>query len=159
MNGFDGKRILFVGAVAAALLLAAAACGGDDDDDGDSGGEATTVAATLKEFEVLVDKDSVPAGSVTFRAENIGPEDVHELVAVKTDLARDALPTKDAGSVDEEGAGLEVIGEIEDLAVDSVEEITLDLTAGKYVLLCNIYDADEDEAHYAEGMRTAFTVE
>ena len=37
--------------------------------------------------------------------------------------------------------------------------MTLDLEAGNYVLICNIYDADEDEAHYQEGMRTAFTVE
>jgi hypothetical protein len=26
------------------------------------------------------------------------------------------------------------------------------------VLICNIYDEAEQEAHYSEGMRTAFTV-
>ena len=147
--------------LAIAIGAAVAACGDDDDEDagGGGGGGASTVAVTLKEFEVLPDTDSVAAGSVTFRATNIGPDDLHELVVMKTDLARDALPTKDDGSVDEEGAGVELIGEIEEFAVDSVEEITFDLKAGKYVLLCNIYDADEDEAHYAEGMRTAFTVE
>jgi hypothetical protein len=31
------------------------------------------------------------------------------------------------------------------------------LAAGEYVLLCNIYSEDEDEAHYKMGMRTNFT--
>ena len=35
----------------------------------------------------------------------------------------------------------------------------LTLEAGSYVLLCNIYSEEEQEAHYAEGMRIAFTVE
>jgi hypothetical protein len=34
----------------------------------------------------------------------------------------------------------------------------LDLEAGNYVLICNIWDEDEQEAHYLEGMRTTFTV-
>jgi len=33
------------------------------------------------------------------------------------------------------------------------------LEPGAYVLLCNIYTAEEDEAHYDMGMRTAFIVE
>jgi len=33
------------------------------------------------------------------------------------------------------------------------------LEAGKYVLLCNIYSAEEQEAHYEMGMFTNFTVE
>ena len=36
--------------------------------------------------------------------------------------------------------------------------MTLDLEAGNYVLICNIWDEDEQEAHYQEGMRTTFTV-
>ena len=39
------------------------------------------------------------------------------------------------------------------------QEVTVDLAAGSYVLICNIFNADENEAHYMEGMRTAFTVE
>jgi hypothetical protein len=51
------------------------------------------------------------------------------------------------------------MGEVEDLAIDASEDLTLTLEAGNYVLLCNIYSEDEQEAHYEEGMRTAFTVE
>ena len=138
-------------------------CGGDDDDDGDGGdgGTASTVAVTLKEFEVLPDKDSVPAGSVTFRATNDGPDDPHEIVVMKTDLAPGSLPTKEDGSVDEEGEGVELIGEIEEMAVNSTEEITFTLEEGKYVLLCNIVEEEDGviESHYKNGMRTAFSVE
>jgi hypothetical protein len=35
----------------------------------------------------------------------------------------------------------------------------VDLDAGNYVLICNIWDEDEQESHYQEGMRAAFTVE
>jgi len=54
---------------------------------------------------------------------------------------------------------VEVIDEIEDIPVGETQSLTVDLEAGKYVLICNIYDEAEAEAHYAEGMRTAFTVE
>ncbi|HEV8252960.1 MAG TPA: hypothetical protein VGQ66_06210 [Candidatus Limnocylindria bacterium] len=53
---------------------------------------------------------------------------------------------------------MEVEGEIEDIAVGSSDSLTLDLAAGTYVLICNIYDKDENEDHDAEGMRAAFTV-
>jgi hypothetical protein len=135
--------------MAAGLALLAASCGDDEE----------TVQITLQEFAVGADPASVPAGSVTFEATNEGPDDVHEFVVIATDLAITELPTVEDGSVDEAGEGLEVIGEIEDIPVDDTQSVTLDLEAGSYALICNIYDADEDEAHYQEGMRTAFTVE
>ena len=39
------------------------------------------------------------------------------------------------------------------------QSVTVDLGAGNYALICNIWDEEEQEAHYAMGMRTAFTVE
>jgi hypothetical protein len=151
--------------VAASTLLAA--CGGDEQT-GAGGGNATggtqesTVAVTLQEFAVIPDADSVPAGSVTFEATNQGPDDDHELVVIKTDLDPGALPTNDDGSVNEDGEGIEVIGEIEEFAVGQTRSATFDLEAGAYVLICNIVQEEDDgtiEAHYAQGMRTAFTVE
>jgi hypothetical protein len=129
-----------VAMIAIGMLLAAsaAACGDDGEDSGGDASAGSTVSVTLKEFEIVPDKDSVPAGSVTFRAKNIGPEDLHELVVVKTDLASNKLPTAEDGAADEKGAGVELIGEIEEFAVDGEEEITFDLKPGKYVLLCNI---------------------
>jgi uncharacterized cupredoxin-like copper-binding protein len=143
---------LLAGAFAVALL--GAACGNDE-----GGGEGGTVDVTLQEFAVGASPASVSSGSVTFNATNNGPEDDHELVVVKTDLAPDALPTQENGAVDEEGEGIKVIGEIEEFPVGESESASFDLEAGAYVLICNIYDEDEQESHYQEGMRTAFTVE
>ena len=91
---------------------------------------------------------SAAAGEVTFRVTNKGPEDIHEFVVLKTDLGPGALPVDADGAVTETGAGIEVIGEIEDIPVGQTQDLTVTLVTGKYVLLCNIYDATEKEAHY-----------
>lgn len=143
-------RSLAVLVLAGVLAVGAGACGG---------GGGGTVEVTLQEFAVLPAESSVEAGDVTFDVTNTGPADVHEFVVFKTDLAPDALPTDETGAVVETGEGIELIGEIEDVAVDENQSVTLDLTAGSYVLICNIYEEAEQESHYQVGMRTAFTVE
>jgi uncharacterized cupredoxin-like copper-binding protein len=130
-------------------MLLMPACGG--------GGE--TVDVTLQEFAVGVDPASVSAGEVTFSVTNEGPDDVHEFVVIRTDLGPTELPTDENGAVDEAGGGMEVVDEIEDMEVGASEELTVDLEAGSYVLICNIWDEDEQESHFQEGMRAAFTVE
>ena len=137
-----------VKSAAVVLALAAAGCGG-------GGG---TVDVTLQEFAVGTDPASIGAGEVTFAATNDGPDDVHEFVVFKTDLGPTELPTDENGAVEETGEGLELIGEIEDIEVGDTQEVMLDLEAGTYVFVCNIWDEDEQEAHYQEGMRTSFTV-
>lgn len=117
-----------------------------------------TVKVTLSEWSVAPDKTEISAGSVTFEVSNTGPNDIHEFVILKTDLDAGALPADSTGKVDEAGGGMEVIKEIEDIAVGDSGSVTADLAAGSYVLLCNIYSAEENEAHYKEGMRAAFTV-
>jgi uncharacterized cupredoxin-like copper-binding protein len=119
----------------------------------------TTVDVTLQEWAVVPAETTAPAGTVTFAVTNEGPDDVHEFVVIQTDLDPDDLPTDATGAVDEAGEGIEVIDEIEDIPVGETQEVTVDLEAGNYVLICNIYTEDEQEAHYAEGMRVAFTVE
>jgi len=120
---------------------------------------ATIVNVTLQEWAVVADDASVPAGEVTFSVTNNGPNDVHEFVILRTDLDPGDLPVDEHGAVTEAGEGIEVVDEIEDIPVGETQEVSADLAAGSYVLLCNIYSADENEAHYAEGMRIAFTVE
>lgn len=123
------------------------------------GATATTVDVTLQEWAVVVGDDSAPAGEITFSVTNDGPDDIHEFVIIRTDLDPGDLPVDEQGAVTEEGEGMEVVDEIEDIPVGETQDVTVELEAGSYVLICNIYSADEDEAHYAEGMRTAFTVE
>jgi len=142
----------------AVLSLVAAACSDDDGGETSSGG---TVEVTLQEFAVLPSPDSVPAGEVTFDVTNTGPEDVHEFVVFATDLAPDALPTAPDGSVDETGEGVELIDEIEEIAVGETPTLTVTLDAGSYVLICNIVEDEGADTivHYQQGMRVGFTAE
>jgi hypothetical protein len=117
------------------------------------------VVVTLGEFTI---KPSArpKAGKVSLKAENAGKED-HEIVIVKGDNA-EALPKDADGGLDEEklpeGA---LIGEIEGFPGGQVCSGTFNLTAGKYVLLCNIIETEpngEKEAHFKEGMHIPFVV-
>jgi len=152
-------------AAAAVLCLVAAACGDDDGGTtaatGAATGGATTVEVTVQEFAVIPAASSAPAGDVTFNVTNEGPDDTHEFVVFKTDLAPDALPTAEDGSVDETGEGVELIDEIEDIAVGDTPTLTVSLDAGNYVFICNIVEKEGGEtiAHYQQGMRVSFTAE
>jgi hypothetical protein len=102
---------------------------------------------------------SAPAGTVTFRADNAGKEN-HELVVVKGDNP-DGLPVKD-GQVDEDSLPQgSFVGEIEPFPAGDRCPGTFQLSAGSYVLFCNVAEKEPDgslESHYQEGMRSAFTV-
>jgi iron uptake system component EfeO len=149
-----------------AIALAAVvfvACGNDDET---AAGGGTTIQVALQEWAVVPDTASAPAGEVTFEIENAG-EETHEFVVIRTDLAVTDLPTAEDGSVDEEGAGIEVVDEVEDLAAGASETLTLDLEAGQYDLICNIVEEEgememempQGPSHFQNGMRTEFTVE
>ena len=147
--------------MAAAALIAGfaiAGCAADSGASSQAAGGGTTIDVTLQEWSVNPSPASAPAGEVTFTVTNDGPEDIHEFVVLKTDLDPGDLPTDDHGAVTEDGEGIEVVDEIEDIPVGEAQELTVTLEAGNYVLLCNIYSEDEDEAHYQLGMRTAFEV-
>lgn len=135
-----------------ALAPVAVACDSD---------EASTVDITLQEFAVIPSPGSASAGEITFNVTNEGPNDPHEFVVFQTDLAVDALPTSEDGSVNEEGEGITLIDEIEDIAVGDAPTLTVSLDAGNYVFVCNIVEEEDGviESHYQEGMRVGFTVE
>jgi uncharacterized cupredoxin-like copper-binding protein len=116
----------------------------------------TTVNVSEREFEITLDRSSASAGKVTFHVTNDGTVD-HEFVVVKTDLGVNDLPTKDDGTFDESGAGVQVIDELEMIDAGETMDLTIDnLAAGKYVLICNMFEAGV--AHFQRGMRVAFTV-
>jgi len=148
--------------ILAVLALVAVACnaGASPSASAPAGG-GTTVNVTVAEYSVTPESESAPTGDVTFHVMNDGPNDVHEFVVVKTDLAPDALPTADDGSFDEDGQGVEVIDEIEEIEVGASQDLTVSLEAGSYVVLCNRVETEdgETESHYAMGMHAAFTVE
>ena len=152
--------LIGIGLLIAVLAIGAIACG-DDDGNGNGNGNGdtgTVVGVRLLEFSVLPEPGSVAAGDVTFEASNEGAEN-HEFVIVRTDLAANALPTKDDGSVDE--AQVEVIDRIAELESGGTGSTTVTLEAGSYVLICNLVieqEGDDPDIHYALGMRLAFEV-
>lgn len=118
----------------------------------------TTVNVTLNEWSIATDLATVPAGQVKFIVTNDGPQEIHEFVVMRTDLSLISLPTGTNGVVDEEGAGVENVGEVADEPIGTTQELILELEPGAYVLVCNIYDENTNESHYQMGMRNAFTV-
>jgi uncharacterized cupredoxin-like copper-binding protein len=141
------RRSLIRLSLPAMLLLLSTACGG-------GGG----IDATLSNFKIELGSASAKTGDVSFKIKNNGPS-VHEFVVFKTDLAPDQLPTTTADNgatiVDEEGQGIQAIDEKEDIPVGSSTTLTVNLSPGKYVLICNI---ETDGGHYELGMHTGFTV-
>lgn len=148
------KRLL--GAAAAALLLAA--CGSAQASvptagagtTSAAGATASHVTVTLGDnMKILLDKPSVPAGKVTFSVTNTGKIQ-HEMVVLKTDLSPDQIPAgTDAGTVSEAAS----VGETGDMDPGTAKDVTLDLAAGKYLLICN------EPGHFAAGTHTAFLVQ
>lgn len=163
-----GTAVVLVLSVVAALLLAScsSATSSNPSSAAASAGSSAPASAatgsikvTLTEWAVIPDKASATAGNVSFDVTNAGPKFKHEFVIIKTDLDPADLPADSTGKVDEAGAGIEFIGEVEELEIGATQTASFDLTAGKYVLICNIVEAaGGHESHYNQGMRTAFTV-
>jgi uncharacterized cupredoxin-like copper-binding protein len=130
-----------------ALLVLGAGCGGSA---GASGSPSPDrgIATTLTDFKITPADTEAPAGQVSFDLENDGPS-LHTFFLVKTDLADDALPVTD--HVVDLGA-LEVVAQSGEVAVGVQASVTGDLSAGRYVMFCNL------PGHYEAGMHAAFTV-
>lgn len=139
---FVGTRRGFLAATVLFVLLACQRRRGES---------VTTVNVELGEYYIKPDKSEVPAGKVRFVAKNVGQLE-HELIVLKTELAADQLPYNEKEQKAEEEQAGQVLGEIEpdELPPGKSAEMTLDLAAGHYVLLCNLPE------HYKNGMRIDF---
>ncbi len=103
------------------------------------------VSVQLTEWKIAPSATAAKAGKVTFDVKNAGAAP-HEMIVLKTD--------KPAGSL---GTGARIsektsVGEVGELQSGKSGSVTLNLTKGNYVLICNI------AGHYMAGMHTAFTV-
>ena|SRR5438128_2880328 len=116
---------------------------------GSGGGAKQSLRADESEYQITVDRTTVPAGAVRVTAHDRGTS-AHELVAFRTDLPDGALPTDSSGAVDEHGPGVTHLDpEAEAISPGGSKAITLHLQPGRYVLLCNLAD------HYRRGMHVA----
>ncbi|MDO8614662.1 MAG: hypothetical protein Q7T33_02860 [Dehalococcoidia bacterium] len=145
-------RPLLLGAPLLAVILLAA-CSSDDE----GGGKVNVV---LREWAIDTDVSSLPEGDIEFEVKNEGPDEDHEMVIIRTDLAPDKLPIGADGSVDEKAGGVTAVKEIQEFEAGRKSGATFTLDPGKYVLICNRVDERDGEkmVHYQKGMRTAFTV-
>jgi uncharacterized cupredoxin-like copper-binding protein len=142
-------RIVLIGML---LSVSTLACGA-------TGGVATVVNvklqdptnAALSSMHIAADRDSVPAGKVTFRAVNESKDQVHELLVVRTDSPQAQLPY-DENKQEVVEKRVRHLGEIGDLKPGHSGALTLNLKPGSYLLICN------QPGHYRAGMSTPFSV-
>jgi uncharacterized cupredoxin-like copper-binding protein len=130
---------IFIVAVLLALALVAVACSSKP-----SG--PAVVQAKLNEYNIILDKTSVPAGQVRFEIENIGTEE-HEFVL-------------EAAGADDEP--FELNGQASEAEeIKPGEKRTLEWTLdqpGQYQLGCYITNEGDTETHAMKGMVTTFAV-
>ena len=141
-------RVVLVIATLVAVLIAA--CGGDD--------EAQDVSVSLREWSVTPSLGQVTDGKVKFTVTNDGSIP-HEFVVIKSDLPPNGLPVSSGKVIEDE---VNLIDEIEAFAAKSTESITLDLSPGKFLLICNLTEQVPGQAvtsHYQNGMSVLFLVE
>jgi uncharacterized cupredoxin-like copper-binding protein len=114
------------------------------------GNAGETIRVDLTSTAIHLDTSEVTAGTVTF--EVTGSPDsntTHELVVLKTDLPDDRLPVQKETVAESK---FKKIGEVEDVAPGKSKRLTLKLTPGRYVLICN------RPGHYSMGMHASLVV-
>ena len=117
---------------------------------GAGAGRASVVAVTERDFRIRTSEATVPAGAVTLRIHNAGP-DQHELIVARSRPGE--LPLRaDGFTVDEESLGRAEPGAVEPQQPGATTLLHLDLPRGRYVLFCNM------EGHYMAGMHTSLVV-
>ena len=136
------KLLIFV-ALAIMIVPVLTACG------------PTKIDVALTTYKIVMSADSAKSGDIVFHVHNDATDLLHEFVIFKTDLPEDQLPLNSEGAVDEEGAGITHIDEVE-VEMGQSADLAVNLEPGNYVLICNIND--NNEMHYQHGMYVPFTV-
>lgn len=169
--------------LAGAVLLFAVACGDDDSNSSSPTPPATAESSAsptegssatpsdssasptrepsqteatigLREYSIDPEATSARPGTVTFNVENRG-EITHEFLVIRTDLPHAQLPRlADNRGADE--AQLDIVGRINAIEPGTNGEVALDLSAGNYVLICNLNT--DSRSHYLSGMYDRFVV-
>jgi uncharacterized cupredoxin-like copper-binding protein len=155
------NQLRTIGSATAVLIAATAlaACGSSSSTDTTAAPAAmTTAAATteassastkvdvvLNEMNVMAMPGEAKAGDVTFDVKNEGAGE-HNLIVIKTDKM--AADLGQGAEVSEAGK----VGKVDSLAAGESKDLTLDLAAGHYALICNL------AGHYGAGMYQDFNV-
>jgi uncharacterized cupredoxin-like copper-binding protein len=112
---------------------------------------AVFLPVSLNEWHVAV-QDTIKAGQVTVEAANFGTIQ-HELLVFKSDLAPSAYPVDKDGNIIEDGAGINLLSDGDNIDPNGTQTRSLDLTQpGTYLFVCNV------PGHFKAGMFTVVTV-
>jgi uncharacterized cupredoxin-like copper-binding protein len=141
------KPKAFIAVLAAIAMTSLVACNSEEPSKESQG---SLVATTLHDYRIETSVESVPAGKVTFKIENVGATK-HEMVVIQTDVAIDDMAVE-GHETNEEAPGMNPIGEVEDVQPGESTTLVLTLEPGGYVLLCNL------PKHFERGMATEFQV-
>jgi uncharacterized cupredoxin-like copper-binding protein len=148
------RNVLAVGAVAATIAVMAPAWAA----------KKPKVDIELREWNVTLSAESVPAGEIDFSVKNKGKE-THEVAIIKlnTDDPVGRLPIDKHGAIDEASMTFgKIIDEFEDMTPGKKEKKTINLKPGRYAIICNMVEKESDgtiEAHYSMGMSAQLKVE
>jgi uncharacterized cupredoxin-like copper-binding protein len=94
---------------------------------------------------------TITQGTSTFTISNTGTIP-HELLVFKSDLEPSAYPVDAAGDIKEEGAGVTLLSDGDNIDPEGSQVRAIDLTPGTYLFVCNI------PGHFKAGMFTVVTV-
>jgi uncharacterized cupredoxin-like copper-binding protein len=104
----------------------------------------------LSEWKVDM-ASAIKAGKSTFSISNAGTIP-HELLIFKSSLAPSAYPTDPAGDIVEDGGGVDLVSDGENVDPAGTQTRSIDLAPGTYLFVCNI------PGHFKAGMFTVVTV-
>lgn len=111
----------------------------------------TSTNGSLEGMQMIATPDIVRAGKVTINATNLSHSLVHEVVVIRTDGTNKPPPYDPKAGVVKEDE-VRDLGEISDLDPGKSGSLTVNLSPGSYLLICN------QPGHYKAGMWTNLTV-
>ena len=105
---------------------------------------AAAPSVTLSEWKVVV-SGTIKAGNTNLEIKDAGVA-AHEMLVFKSDRKPSAYPLDKAGDIIEDGAGVDLISDGENIDSGGTQTRTLDLAPGTYLFVCNI------PGHFKQGM-------
>lgn len=110
---------------------------------------AETVKVSLEDNAIKLDHASVKQGKVTFLVVNDSITEEHEMVVVAKPAGDMPYDAKTKRVIEKK---VKSFGEVAEMKAGAKGQLTVNLKAGEYVLICNI------PGHFMDGMRVNFTV-
>jgi len=115
-----------------------------------SASPATAPSIALTEWKVIL-TGTIKAGKTKVTIKDVGVA-AHEFLVFKSDRDPSAYPVDKAGNIEEEGVGVTLISDGENIDPGGTQTRTIDLAPGTYLFVCNI------PGHFKAGMFTIVTV-